>query len=183
MRIMCHDVRTAVSRQLMNIKKQQGVKILALLVIMAIGLLSLSQLVGILSEHSNKQRDVKPSSVVISHCDLTASCQARTPEGVVDLTINPASLPVLQPLALAVTLTGIEAQQVTLEFVGRDMPMGLEPIILQRSGSKAGSERYIGTGGISFCTVDKEMVWLARIHITTKEEVKAVIFELEASRT
>ena len=84
--------------------------------------------------------------------------------GQVSLQISPSTLPVMQPLALAVQLPEKEVKEVdavSVQFVGRDMDMGLQPVRLSR---ESGTDTlWRGNGVISLCTVNADMAWLARV--------------------
>ncbi len=96
------------------------------------------------------------------------------------LNILPASMPTGQPLAIRAEVSGLAAEKVSMEFVGRDMPMGLMPFNLQKqSGHFADTDLYTGTGNITFCTTDRNMVWIARLKMETREAVYNVLFELD----
>ena len=101
-------------------------------------------------------------------CSVAKGCRIDEGDVSVIFRVSPVSLPVLQPLKLEVVLKGIKAENVSVEFVGRDMPMGLMPVRLERQWNAALVERYKGVGSISFCTTDNSMIWIARILIKTK---------------
>lgn len=166
----------------MNIIRQHRIKAVVLLTLSILGLFVVFGLGQYLSRWQD-DKEVRPSRVVVSYCDVAATCSTRLQDAKVDLSIEPASMPVLRPLDMVVTLSGVKAERVTLEFAGRDMPMGLDAIPLTRNGHGADYERYTGTGSISFCSADREMVWLARINITTRTEVQTIVFELDTTRS
>ncbi|OED50821.1 hypothetical protein ACH42_00635 [Endozoicomonas sp. (ex Bugula neritina AB1)] len=166
----------------MNTKQQRGVRTLILLTLSVVGLLSISWL-GDFFRELQSDTEVHPTQVVVSYCDVAATCSTRLQDATVDLRIEPVSMPVLSPLNVVVTLRGLEARQVTLEFSGRDMPMNIDPVLLSRNDYGVEHERYTGTAMISFCSSDEHMVWLARVNIKTKTEVQTVVFELDTSRS
>ena len=112
-------------------------------------------------------------------CKVPDGCRVKLDEGLVTLMIFPGDLPPLQNLNIEVGLEGIAARKVTMEFIGRDMAMGLMPFPLFRQKPFKGTDIYRGTGSISVCTVDNNMVWLARLVITSESTVRTVVFELE----
>ncbi|MFK0573338.1 hypothetical protein [Endozoicomonas sp.] len=126
----------------------------------------------------------KPEFQTTSYCNIIKGCQSRVGEGLVSLNILPSTMPTGQPLDITVELSGLIAEKVTMEFVGRNMPMGLMPFSLKKqSGQSSGPERYTGTGSITFCTADTKMVWVARAKIETREAIHRVLFELDTLET
>ncbi|MGO0306304.1 hypothetical protein ACTL6P_06760 [Endozoicomonas acroporae] len=116
----------------------------------------------------------------VAYCNTYKGCQSRVGNGSIMLNILPASMPTGQPLAIRAEVSGLAAEKVSMEFVGRDMPMGLMPFNLQKqSGHFADTDLYTGTGNITFCTTDRNMVWIARLKMETREAVYNVLFELD----
>ncbi len=111
-------------------------------------------------------------------CALVEGCSLSVREGRIELGIKPASLPALETLALDVRLEGLQAEWVSVEFVGRDMAMEGVPIMLQKQDYSGSVGHYKGTGSIAFCTVDKHMVWLARVKVKMAEGDQVIDFEL-----
>ncbi|MEQ5803771.1 hypothetical protein [Halomonas sp. H10-9-1] len=70
----------------------------------------------------------------------------------------------LQRLPLEVTLDGVDAERVVVDFVGRDMDMGLHRYPLTR----ADDGRYRGEGQIPICT-EAVMPWRARVIVETAD--------------
>lgn len=70
----------------------------------------------------------------------------------------------LQRMPLEVTLEGVDAERVVVDFVGRDMDMGLHryPLSADDDG------RYRGEGQIPICT-EAIMPWRARVIIETAD--------------
>jgi hypothetical protein len=65
-------------------------------------------------------------------CDLRAGpCQATVAGGEIVFEIRPRSLPLMQPLALAVEARGLAAERVEVVIRGLDMDMGSNRTILQ----------------------------------------------------
>ena len=166
----------------MSVKKQLDIKAVVILALSVAGIFSLFMLRDLPDDFQNSEKD-RPNKVVISYCDVAETCSARMEDARVELAIKPASMPVMRPLDIVVTISGLKAQRVTFEFTGRDMPMKLGQTVLNRNGYSLDQERYTGSGMISFCSSDNDMVWLARINITTKTEIQTVVFELDASRS
>lgn len=113
-------------------------------------------------------------------CLVSEGCRLTTGDSQIELNIRPSSLPKLEPLDVEVRLKGLSADRITMEFIGRDMSMGLAPFPLYKQPSFFGSTVYSGVGNLTFCTVDKEMVWLAKLVIESGSEVTTVVFELES---
>ncbi len=123
----------------------------------------------------------KPDAVIRSYvqdCFLRDSCQLDAGDARILLFIVPESLPVLQDLDISLELENINANHVTMEFSGRDMPMALMPFELRKQGFDGLKQRYSGKGSIAFCATDPEMVWQARLVIATPSGNWSVVFEL-----
>ena len=162
----------------MKIKQYTGI----LLVVMALAVLLLAPnslerlfLKKLRSNDLGKQEQQSYQAL----CKVPDGCRLKLSEGVVSLRIAPGDLPALQPLDIKVELEGFSAQQVSMEFIGKDMPMGLWPFPLEREGGLFAAEHFTGEGSISLCTTDKNMVWLARLIISSESTVNTVVFELE----
>ncbi len=150
-------------------------------------LLSIALLLGLLlvfyvSRSLNKSDTPvdKAAFQTVSYCNTFKGCQTRVGDGSITLSILPASMPTGQPLDIKAEVSGLAAEKVSMEFVGRDMPMGLMPFNLEKqSGHFSGTDLYTGTGSITFCTTDSKMVWVARLKIETREAVHTIFFELD----
>lgn len=109
---------------------------------------------------------------VVSHYDCTerdSLCSGMIENfGEVSLLIEPASLPVMEPLKLVVNVPVKEVTSVTLQFVGLKMEMGLQPVVLVQDPLAPQSWR--GEGMVSLCTVDADMEWLARLTAVTSNK-------------
>ena len=68
----------------------------------------------------------------------------------------------LQRLPLEVALDGVDAQRVVVDFVGRDMDMGLHRFPLQ----DAGDGLFHGEGQVAICT-EAVMSWRAKVVVDT----------------
>lgn len=113
-------------------------------------------------------------------CTVSQGCQVDTDLGGVRLAIQPAEMTPMEPLAIELNLEGFSADRVKMEFIGRDMPMGMPSFYLTREGSSGDIDVFRGEGSITFCTTDENMVWMARLVIETKSEITTVVFELES---
>jgi len=83
----------------------------------------------------------------------------------------------LQRLPLEVALDGVDAERVVVDFVGRDMDMGLHryPLTLGDDG------RYHGEGQIPICT-DAVMPWRARVIVETADGKLGSRFDFDVER-
>ncbi|WP_211830583.1 hypothetical protein [Kistimonas asteriae] len=101
---------------------------------------------------------------------------ASTSVGQIALSIEPVSLPAMQPLSLTVNVSDRRVESVKLQFIGRDMNMGLQPVTLIRNADN--KDLWQGEGVISLCTVDADMVWLARVTVMASGKPYVVEFVL-----
>lgn len=100
-------------------------------------------------------------------CELhQANCSAHLGEGrFVSLSVDsPGGVRALEPLPLAVYVEGVRATSVSVDFVGRDMDMGLHrfPLSQQDRGY------FAGMGQIPICT-ESIMPWQAQVVVETPE--------------
>ena len=96
------------------------------------------------------------------------SLAADAPEGVRALDLLP----------LTVTLEGVEATAVHVDFVGRDMDMGLHrfPLEAQDNG------RYEGVAQVPICT-EATMPWLAQVVVETADGRLGSRFDFTVERS
>ncbi|GAA4651290.1 hypothetical protein GCM10023116_35740 [Kistimonas scapharcae] len=147
--------------------------LLAGLILIAIALLL--NLPGIL-----RQINGEPAVRQYDCLDREQEClAASTSIGQVSLSIEPASLPAMQPLSLTVNASDRRVDSVNLQFIGRDMNMGLQPVPLIRNADHP--DLWQGEGVISLCTVDADMVWLARVTVMASGKPYVVEFVLGAA--
>lgn len=99
--------------------------------------------------------------------------------GEVSLLIEPASLPAMKLLNLTVTVPAKEIASVMVQFVGRDMDMGLQPVALAPDPSTPHVWR--GEGTISLCTMNPDMVWMARLIVVASNQTVISEFVLGAT--
>ena len=100
-------------------------------------------------------------------CDLPAApCTATLgSQGQLQFAMaSPDGIRALAPLPLTVTLTGMEARAVRVDFVGRDMDMGLHRFPLERQAEG----RFHGQGQVPVCT-EARMAWQARVVVETPD--------------
>lgn len=83
----------------------------------------------------------------------------------------------MKTLPLTVALEGLDAKAVTVEFVGRNMPMGLHRFPLK----KVGPGTFVGEGQIGFCT-EKVMPWRAQVVVESDKARRGSWFDFEVAR-
>lgn len=117
--------------------------------------------------------EVTESASTDPACDLRAGpCTSSLPGGGrIGLSITPESIPVLKPLALEVTLVGLDAGSVEVDFQGVDMNMGFNRSRLDPRGEGV----YTGTATIPVCIRDA-MEWEARVLARTDKGLVAAPF-------
>lgn len=110
-------------------------------------------------------------------CDLNQ--QACTADmgggGRIELAIAPHPIPVIRPLKATVTLTGIVAGKVEVDFAGVAMDMGLNRITLASTGAGI----FTGETTIPVCVTGR-MAWRATVVVETDRQRIAVPFQFEA---
>lgn len=84
----------------------------------------------------------------------------------------------LEILPLDVSVEGVEATAVKVDFVGRDMDMGLHRFALDATGKG----RFHGHGQVSVCT-QAVMPWRARIIVETPEGRLGSWFDFDVLRS
>jgi hypothetical protein len=106
-------------------------------------------------------------------CDLRqGACMARLPEGgAVRLDLDPKTLPLLEPLRIAVDVEGLRALGVEVDFAGVDMNMGYNRPALAAEGAG----RFVGTTVLPVC-VRYRMDWEARVLVRTPAGLVAAPF-------
>ncbi len=98
----------------------------------------------------------------------------QSPLGDLKMQITPADLPYDQPIEIVISNNNPNIQQISLQLKGRDMEMGLLPVML----TSIQSGTYSGTTGLSYCTLGDKMVWLAELTVVTPQSNYRLIFEL-----
>jgi len=119
------------------------------------------------------------TGVMEAGCDLQQrACSAALPEGgMVQLSITPRPIPVLQALRVDVGTSGIEARKVEIDFAGASMNMGYNRTPL----AAAGAGRYSGDSSLPVC-VSGRMNWVATLMIETDRQRIAVPFRFGVGR-
>jgi hypothetical protein len=112
-------------------------------------------------------------------CDLRrGACTARLPDGgEVRLELDPKTLPLLEPLRIAVDVEGLRALGVEVDFAGVDMNMGYNRPALAAEGTG----RFVGTTVLPVC-VRHRMDWEARVLVRTPEGVVAAPYRFSTYR-
>ncbi len=114
-------------------------------------------------------------------CELSqGACGAALGEGgslTLDLGVD-GEIRALERLPMTVALEGIEAESVVVDFIGRDMDMGLHryPLARQDDGT------FRGEGQIPICT-ETVMPWRARVIIATEQGRLGSGFNFEVERS
>lgn len=111
-------------------------------------------------------------------CDLTQSaCHADLGmRAELWLTLGEEPVP-LDPLDIDVRVQGIEAERVVVDFIGRNMNMGINRFVL----SDQGNGHFKGQGQLGVCSVD-EMPWRAQVLIETADGRRGSWFDFEVKR-
>ncbi|MFO8047038.1 MAG: hypothetical protein R6U30_14360 [Halomonas sp.] len=84
----------------------------------------------------------------------------------------------LEILSMTVVLEGVEAESVVVDFIGRDMDMGLHRYPLTRQGDGI----FHGQGQIPICT-ETVMPWRARVIVTSDDRRVGTGFNFEVERS
>lgn len=113
---------------------------------------------------------------LVPTCDLRhGDCTAILPGGgKVRFGIEPRSIPVLQPLALAARVEGLEPRSVAVDFAGTDMNMGYNRVALEPIGGGA----WKGQATLPIC-VRSRMNWEARVLLQTDAGIMAAPFRFD----
>ena len=110
-------------------------------------------------------------------CDLhQQACHADIPGGGrIELSLAPHPIPVVKPLQVNATLTGITANTVEIDFAGVVMNMGFNRKTLVASGDG----RYTADAMLPVCITGR-MAWRATLVVETDKQRIAVPFLFEA---
>ncbi|MFC3285663.1 hypothetical protein [Litchfieldella rifensis] len=111
-------------------------------------------------------------------CDLhRGPCEASLGLGTRLVLELDGELQALQVLPIEVRVEGVDAEAVAVEFVGRDMSMGLNRFPLQ----PVGEGHFRGDGQIGVCT-EAVMPWRAQVVIETPQGRQGSWFDFEVRR-
>jgi hypothetical protein len=110
-------------------------------------------------------------------CDLhRQSCRAELPGGgAIELSITPHPIPVVRPLRVEATVSGLVARKVEIDFAGVSMNMGYNRVTLQ----PADAGRYVGDATLPVCVTGR-MEWLVTLLVETDQQRIAVPFHFDA---
>jgi len=112
-------------------------------------------------------------AIPVGGCDLhQGPCRAvlsGKDGGFMELSIEPRPIPVVKPLSVTVTFSGIEARKVEIDLAGRDMNMGYNrpPLMAESPG------RFIGGATLPVCVTGK-MAWKATVLVETDQGQRIV---------
>ena len=115
--------------------------------------------------------EVSQSAEVDPDCDLRAGpCVSRLDDGArVSFAIEPREIPVVKPLQLRVSVEGLQADGVQVDFAGVDMNMGFNRATLNAQGQG----EFQGDGMLPVCVRDA-MEWEAKVLISTEQGLVSV---------
>ena len=111
-------------------------------------------------------------------CNLQAqACAALLPDGArIELSITPRPIPILTPLRVEVSLSGLKANKMEIDFAGETMNMGYNRSELAATGPG----RYTSTISLPVC-VSGGMTWVATVIIATEQQRITVPFRFDTS--
>ncbi|MCB8889352.1 hypothetical protein [Vreelandella malpeensis] len=113
-------------------------------------------------------------------CDLhAATCHASLGDAGFTFSVDAdGAIEALTALPLEVKVEGVEASQVSVEFVGRDMEMGLHRFTLVATAPG----HFNGQGQVGLCT-QRVMPWRARVILSTPEGKIGSWFDFDVTRS
>lgn len=111
-------------------------------------------------------------------CDLqTRACGAALPGGGrIELSLAPRPIPNVQPLAVEVSVSGIEAHKVMLDLAGARMNMGVNRAELVETTPG----RFTGTASLPVC-VTGAMAWVATVVLESGRQRISAPFQFTSS--
>jgi len=110
-------------------------------------------------------------------CDLRRGpCTSSLPNrpARIRFAVEPRSLPAAQPLRLSVSIEGVDASEVAVDFAGVDMNMGFNRATLEQ----VAPGRFEGGGMLPVC-VRSRMTWEARVLARTADGLVAAPFRFD----
>jgi hypothetical protein len=116
---------------------------------------------------------------IVEPCNLKkAHCEATDNHKSISLSVNPPSIPSMEPLTFTVRLGNLPAKTVVLELKGKEMFMGINKIQLSPLPDGITWE---GTTELAVC-VTGSMIWLASIlaYTDSTAEPHTATFEFES---
>jgi len=110
-------------------------------------------------------------------CDLNRqACAVAVPGGGrIELALAPHPIPVVKPLQVTATLSGVAPYLVEIDFQGVVMNMGFNRVKLEADGSG----RHVGEATIPVCVTGR-MQWRATLMVETDRQRIAVPFLFDA---
>jgi len=116
------------------------------------------------------------TGVAEAGCDLQRqACSAALPQdGRLELSITPRPIPLLQTLRVEVTVNGVEARKVEVDFAGESMNMGFNRSELTATGRGS----HVGETSLPVC-VSGSMTWVATVVVETDRQRIAVPFRFD----
>ena len=110
-------------------------------------------------------------------CNLhKQACHADLPGGGrIELSITPHPIPVARPLQVSVTISGLVANKVEIDFAGVDLAMGVN----RKTLAAESAERHVGDSMLPVCITGR-MTWQATLLVETDRQRIAVPFLFEA---
>jgi hypothetical protein len=114
-------------------------------------------------------------NIKADHCDLNL-------DGFnLSLAFNPKILTYKHPVNIELSLTADNYTEVTAEFIGKTMSMGLFPFKLKLVHLTGIEYKFSGIGSIVFCTTDPNMEWMLQLRITSANKIYQLAIELTTS--
>lgn len=113
----------------------------------------------------------------VDGCELNKeACHADVPGGGrIELSIAPHPIPVVKPLQVSVSLTGVEASKVEIDFDGVTMNMGYN----RKTLDARGDGNFSGDAMLPVC-VTGSMLWQVTLLVETRRQRIAVPFRFAA---
>jgi hypothetical protein len=110
-------------------------------------------------------------------CDLNQqACTVDVPGGgSIKLSLTPRPIPVIKPIRIAVTVSGMGTKQVDLDFQGVQMNMGYNRVKL----TKTDDDHYEGDATIPVCITGR-MLWRATLMVEATTQRIAIPFLFSA---
>ncbi len=89
------------------------------------------------------------------------------------MNIAPHPIPLVKPLQVTVTLSGIDGDRVEVDFDGSEMKMGYNRPVLENSGG-----RFVGQTTLPVC-ITGAMKWTATVLVTAENRRIAAPFHFD----
>ncbi len=113
----------------------------------------------------------------VAGCELNKqACHAAVSGGGrIELSIAPHPIPVVMPLQISVSLSGIKASKVEIDFAGVSMNMGYN----RKTLDARGEGNYSGDAMLPVC-ITGSMLWRVTLLVETRQQRIAVPFHFAA---